>query len=92
MAKGKGKGRVAGGGQHKNHGPKRHMHSWCGALKSEYAKAGVLNKYNDFESWQLAMAARGNRKATEAEFYAFSNLSMEDKKAYFAKVGAGKSK
>jgi len=83
MAKGKGGKRVSSGGPHKSHGPKRHMHTWCGAMKKDFADAGLLSKYYDFESWQLAMAARGNRKATYAEFQAFSLLSMEDKKAYF---------
>lgn len=84
MAKGKG-GRVSGG-PHKNHGPKRHMHVWCGALKHEFAESGLLNKYHDYESWQLAMAARGVKKADEAEFSRFATMSMEDKKAYFANL------
>lgn len=86
----KGKGSRASGGPHKNHGPKRHMHSWCGAMKQDFAKAGVLSKYHDFESWQLAMSARGNRKADRAEFERFVVLSMEDKKAYFAAIKKGK--
>ena len=83
LTKGKGK-KVASGGPHKKHGPKRHMHAWCGAMKKDFADAGLLSKYYDFESWQLAMAARGNRKADYAEFRVFSLLSMEEKKAYFA--------
>jgi hypothetical protein len=49
MAKGKGK-KVSSGGPHKKHGPKRHMFRWAGAMKHEFAKSGLLSKYNDFES------------------------------------------
>jgi len=83
MAKGKRKG-TSSGGPHKKHGPKRHMHAWCGPMKEAFAKTGILTKYYDFESWQLAMAARGNKKADYNEFKAFAALSMEEKKAYFA--------
>ena len=83
MAKGK---RVGGGGPRKNHGPKRHMFRWAGPMKHEFAKSGLLSKYYDFESWQLAMAARGNRKADKAEFDRFVVLPMEQKKAYFANL------
>lgn len=82
----KGKGSKSSGGPHKNHGPKRHLHSWCGAMKKDFADAGLLSKYYDFESWQLAVSARGNRKATYADFQAFVVLSMEEKKAYFANM------
>jgi len=85
MAKGKGK-KVSSGGPHKKHGPKRHLHSWCGAMKHDFAKSGLLSKYYDFESWQLAMAARGCKKADYNEFKAFAVLTMEEKKAYFANL------
>lgn len=82
MAKGKGKG-ASGGGPRRTHGPKRHMHRWCGADKSVYAKAGVLSKYNDFESWQLACTARGKKSSSQEEFNKFVVMSLEDKKQYF---------
>ena len=85
MAKGKGK-KVSSGGPHKKHGPKRHLHAWCGAMKKDFADAGLLSKYEDFESWQLAMAARGCKKADKAEFSRFVVLSLEEKKAYFANL------
>lgn len=85
MAKGKGK-KAIGGGAHRAHGPKRHLHTWCGAMKGDFAKAGVLSKYNDYESWQLAMAARGVRKADYVEFCKFAVMSLEDKKAYLANL------
>lgn len=81
---GKSKARSASSvGKHKNHGPKRHIHRWTGAMFEDFAKAGVLSKYNDFESWQLAMAARGSRKTDYAEFCRFASMKFEDQKAYF---------
>lgn len=55
-------------------------------MQRDFAKAGLLSKYYDFESWQLAMAARGCKKADKAEFDRFVVLSLEEKKAYFANV------
>lgn len=82
MAKGKGK-RVSSGGPHKKHGPKRHLFKEYKPMIKAMADAGLLTKYNDFESWSLAMAARGNRKADYDEYIKFSVLSLEEKKAYF---------
>jgi len=82
MAKGKG-GRTSASGPRRVHGPKRHMHAWCGAMKKLFADAGLLDKYHDYESWLLAMAARGCKKADKSEFDRFFALSMEEKKAYF---------
>lgn len=81
MAKGKSRG--AAGGPHKNHGPKRHMHAWCGVMKQDFAKAGLLNKYHDFESWSQACQARGSKHVTAADFEAFCRLKPEEQKAYF---------
>lgn len=85
MAKGKKKG-VSSGGPHKKHGPKRHLHRWCGVRKQEFSKAGVLSKYYDYESWALALAARGVKKFEASEFNSFVIMSMEKKKEYFASL------
>ena len=83
----KGKKKVGGsGGPHKNHGPKRHLHRWCGAMKQDFARAGVLSKYHDYESWQIACAARGKRSVTQQEFEMFVILPMEKKKEYFTNI------
>ena len=82
MAKGKKKG-ASSGGPHKNHGPKRHMHAWCGSMKKDFADAGLLTKYHDYESWQQSMAARGRKDITRAEFNKFVLLSREEQKEYF---------
>ena len=86
MAKGKGKKVSAGSGLRKKHGPKKHMFKEYKPMVRAFAQAGLLSKYHNFESWQLAMAARGSKKATYADFKAFVVLSMEEKKAYFASL------
>lgn len=86
---GKGKGRkIGGGGPHKNHGPKRHMFNWAGTSKQEFGAAGLLNKYNNFESWQLACTAKGKKSSTMDEFKEFVCLSMEAKRAFFKNIKA----
>jgi len=85
MAKGKGKG-ASSSGPHKKHGPKRHLFKEYKPMVKAMADAGLLSKYHNFESWQLAMAARGCKKADRAEFNRFVILSMEEKKAYFANL------
>ena len=81
MAKGKKSG--ASSGLRKNHGPKRHMHAWCGAMKQDFAKSGLLSKYYDFESWSQACQARGSKHVTYEDFQEFRKLKFEDQKAYF---------
>ena len=88
MAKGKGK-KVASSGStlRKAHkGPKRHLFKEYKPMIAAFAKAGILSKYYNYESWQLAMAARGCRKADYGEFSRFVVMSLEDKKAYFANL------
>ena len=82
MAKGKGK-KVSSGGPHKKHGPKRHMFKEFKPMIHVFAKAGLLTKYNNFESWQLACAARGKKTADRGEFNSFVVLPIEQKKEYF---------
>lgn len=83
MAKGKGKG-ASTGGPRKSHGPKRHLHSWTGALKSDFARAGVLSKYHDFQSWQLACTSRGIREISYGDFQKFQAMAFEQQKQFFA--------
>lgn len=62
MAKGKPTSKIAKGASgRKNHGPKRHLHHGFGpkALRQEMAKTGIFSKYTNFESFCLAMQARG---------------------------------
>ncbi len=87
MEKGKGGKKVSSGGPHKKHGPKKKMwHCWSSTMRLHFARAGLLDKYHNFESWQQAVQAKGKRNATEAEFKEFVKLSDEEKKAYFASI------
>ena len=64
MAKGKGK-KVSSGGPHKKHGPKKKMwHCWSSTMRMHFAKAGLLKKEHNFESWQQACQAKGARNIT----------------------------
>ncbi|MBP5470499.1 MAG: hypothetical protein J6Z11_14785 [Candidatus Riflebacteria bacterium] len=87
MAKGKGK-KVASGGPHKKHGPKKKMfHCWSSTMRWHFAKAGLLSKYNNFEAWQQACQAKGKRDATKANFDEFIKLDKEAKDKYFENLG-----
>jgi len=91
MAKGKGgKTSVSAGPKlRKNHGPKRRLFHDYGnkIIRIELAKAGLLSKYNDYESWMLACQARGKRKDIDkAEFDKFVVLSLKEKKEYFKNI------
>ena len=83
MAKGKGRKASGGSGLRKNHGPKRHMFKEFKPMVRAFADAGLLSKYDNFESWQLACAARGCKKVDYNEFKKFVVLSLPEKKEYF---------
>lgn len=83
MAKGKGK-KVSSGGPHKKHGPKKKMfHCWDSTTRLHFAKAGLLTKYHNFESFVLACNNRGKRNPTEADYREFRSLNAEQQKEYF---------
>lgn len=82
MAKGKAK-KVSSGGPHKKHGPKKHMFKEYKPMIRQFAQLGLLNKYNEYESWVLACTARGKRNTPYDEFIKFSTLSREEKDKYF---------
>ena len=49
--------------QRKNHGPKRKMfHEWDSTTRMHLAQAGLLSKYHNFESFSLALTAKGIKK------------------------------
>ena len=83
MAKGKGKGKVSSGGPHKKHGPKRKLFAEFKPMIKAMADAGLLTKYNNYESFCLACNARGKRNPTRQEFSEFRMLPFEEQKAYF---------
>jgi len=81
VAKGKG---GASSGPRKSHGPKKKMfHCWTSTMRKHFADAGLLSKYNNFESWQQACQAKGKRDATLANFNEFVKLDKEAKDKYF---------
>lgn len=83
MAKGKGKG-GASAGPRKPHGPKRKLfHDWTSTMRMHLARAGLLSKYNNYESFALACGARGKRNPTKAEFNDFILLTREQKDEFF---------
>ena len=82
MAKGKGK-KVSSGGPHKKHGPKKHLFKEYKPMIKVMADTGILSKYYNFESWQIACQARGKRTVGYNEFAEFSRLSLEAKREYF---------
>ena len=85
MAKGKGgKAAPAAAKQRKNHGPKRKMHHcWSSTMRMHFAKAGLLDKYHNYESWQQACQAKGKRNTTINDWNEFVKLDDEAKKVYF---------
>jgi len=88
MAKGKGGKRAASAGPKKMHGPKKKMfHCWSSTMRMHFAKAGLLSKYNNYESWQQACQAKGKRNTTKADFDEFVKLSQEEKEKYFENLG-----
>lgn len=87
MAKGKG-GSKSSGGPHKSHGPKRHLFKEFKPMVHLFAKAGLLSKYNNYESFCLACSARGKRNPTRKDFSEFVGLSREKQKEYFASLSS----
>ena len=83
MAKGKGKPSsptVSKG--RKNHGPKKKMwHCWDSTTRLHLAKAGLLTKYYNRESFDQACAARGIKSNLDALWAEFT--AAADKKAWF---------
>lgn len=68
----------------KNHGPKRHMfHDYSSTIRLAYGRAGILNKYYNFESFALALNARGIRENLKERWTAFCLLPTEARKQYF---------
>lgn len=83
MAKGKGKG-GASAGPRKPHGPKRKLfHEWSSTIRLHLAKAGLLKKEHNYDSFVLACGAHGKRNPTKEDFEAFTRLEKEAQKKYF---------
>ena len=75
MAKGKGKSSTPAAARlRKNHGPKRHLFREYKPMIHAFAKVGLLDKYHNRESFELALAARGIKKDTNARWVEFQAL------------------
>lgn len=72
----------------KQHGPKRKMfHAYSKTLRNTLGKAGVLTKYYNRESFNLACQARGVKAASDAMWETFSALrSVAAKDEWFAQL------
>lgn len=72
----------------KNHGPKRKMfHCWDSTTRIAFAKAGILTKYHNFESFAQYCAKKNVRSSVEDLWYDFIKLdTMEEKNQYFKDI------
>lgn len=87
MANGKGKPAVAAPAKvklRKSHGPKKKMwHCWDSTTRIHFAKAGILTKYYNKESFTQAVNAKGIRNNIDALWSEFKNLPKQEQKAWF---------
>ncbi len=70
----------------KNHGPKRHMFKDYKPMIKAFADAGILDKYHDFESFQLSCAARGIKADLTEMWNEFRYLPRDKQKEYFKNI------
>lgn len=80
-------------GPTKNHGPKRKLFKEFKPMIHALAKYGLLNKYNNYESWVIACQARGKKSTSIGEFKNFEKLDRAAQDEYFANISnASKAK
>lgn len=74
----------------KNHGPKRKLfHDWDSTTRLALAKAGLLSKYSNYQSFALSLNARGIKKDVEKYWKDFCLLpNLEARKAFFKNLKA----
>jgi len=76
--------RGASSGLKKAHGPKKHLFKALKPMIHSMHQNGLLNKYNAYESWCIAVQARGKKDISKAEFNKFIALkTCKEKDAYF---------
>lgn len=86
MAKGNSKGRASSGGPRKSHGPKRKLFASYKPMVKSFADLGLLDKFNNYESFVQACNARGMRNPTREEFKSFFILPRDKQVEYFKKL------
>lgn len=70
----------------KNHGPKRHMFKDYKPMVHEFAKAGLLTKYSDYESFALSCAARGVKSGVAEMWMEFRYLPRDKQNEYLKNI------
>lgn len=88
MAKGKIKSSTKG--PRKSHGPKRKLFKNFKPLIAAFAQSGLLDKFNNYESWVLACNARGKKSTPRDEFNKFFILTRAEKIEFFNSLRGGK--
>ena len=74
--------------ERKKHGPKRHLwHCYEKGVRIILGQCGLLTKYNDRESFNLALMARGIRNPTPDMWKTFCNCADRGSQdVYFASM------
>ncbi len=70
----------------KNHGPKRHMFKELKPMVHLFAQAGLLTKYNNYESFALSCAARGVKNGVPEMWSEFKLLPRKEQDQYLANI------
>ena len=84
MAKGKGRKSPGSAGPRKKHGPKRHMFKEYKPMVEAFARTGILKKYYNRESFELALNSRGIRNIPDWLWMEMISLPTEkERKAWF---------
>lgn len=70
----------------KNHGPKRHLFKDYKPMVKAMADAGLLTKYNNFESFTLSCAARGVKNGVAEMWTEFRLLPRKEQNEYLKNI------
>ena len=71
---------------HKSHGPKRHMFKDYKPMIHQFAKAGLLTKYNDYESFALSCTTRGVKSGIAEMWIEFRCLPRDKQNEYLKNI------
>lgn len=72
----------------KNHGPKKHMFKDFKPMVAAFARAGVLSKFYNYESFVQSLTSQGVRSMTKELWADFSILPYEAKKEFLKNIQA----
>lgn len=71
---------------HKSHGPKRNMFRDYKPMVHQFAKAGLLTKYNDYESFALSCTTRGVKSGIAEMWIEFRCLPRDKQNEYLKNI------